>query len=55
MKKRKVGVCIWKFDSQYDYYNTSCDNLFEFSADGPNENKFLYCPYCGNKLEVKPD
>ena len=42
--------CIWKQtpDGQYE---TACGNMFEFTSDGPGENGFKHCPYCGGVLK----
>ena len=49
-------MCTWKLDDDPDYtvYSTECQNMFMFEADGPVENNFNYCPYCGDVLHVKP-
>lgn len=53
--KGRVVTCKWCKDgyhmAEHDYYQTECDNLFQFSNDGPKENHFVYCPYCGLKIE----
>lgn len=28
----------------------ACDELHQFEADGPEENGFNYCPYCGRYI-----
>ena len=42
--------CKWTQtpDGQYE---TSCGQIFEFTNDGPKENGFTHCPYCGCKME----
>lgn len=49
--RRYVAVdCYW---NETDVaWETSCGNLFNFTADGPEENKFKYCPYCGGRLAI---
>lgn len=39
-------MCKWQQndDGQWD---TGCGQIFEFTADGPEENGFAFCPYCG--------
>lgn len=44
--------CDWT-DDKFGTWLTSCDNLFQFTADGPRENGFTFCPYCGHHLKVK--
>lgn len=41
--------CIWTPDIN-GIWETQCDNMFEFTDDGPHDNGFKYCPYCGGKL-----
>ena len=50
-------VCVWKMDADpFDtLYETSCGECFQFTNDGPAENKFTHCPYCGLKLFVDED
>lgn len=48
-------MCTWKEDLQPDgdvAWETACGNLHEFMADGPTENNYRYCPYCGGSLIV---
>ena len=51
----KTDTCKWHKDGQHmpdhDYWETSCDNMFQFKVDGPNENSFKFCPYCGLPIE----
>lgn len=44
--------CQWKEDEANGIWRSDCGNLFEFTADGPTENKFLFCPYCGGKISI---
>jgi hypothetical protein len=47
--------CFWDYDEDSPgVYETTCKNMFEFTADGVKENQFLYCPYCGGSIEVEP-
>jgi hypothetical protein len=46
-------LCFWKRreDSWSDYWNTTCGHDFVFSdGDGPRENEFTFCPFCGKKI-----
>ena len=43
-------ACEWKQDDD-GVYNTDCDHRFEFTAEGPRENGFLFCPYCGYPID----
>ena len=48
-------TCKWCKDGYkweyYEYWETGCDNLFQFHAGGPKENHFKFCPYCGKPIE----
>lgn len=43
-------VCEWTEDTEGTFV-TSCGNYFQFTADGPKENKFQFCPYCSGKIK----
>jgi hypothetical protein len=45
--------CQWE-QSELGQWDTSCGNEFEFMDDGPFENGFKHCPYCGKQLTEKP-
>ena len=47
--------CWWKFDESTWSYDTKCDNKFQFTNDGPIENGFRFCPYCGGEISLLPD
>jgi hypothetical protein len=49
-EKTMNDVCKWKYDEITGAWETSCDNLFSFLADGPVENNFKFCPYCGREI-----
>ena len=45
------GGCEWfEDDPDYGVWQTACGNAFCFEADGPAENEFKFCPYCGGTL-----
>ena len=48
-KKRE---CVWTDDDHH--YGTQCGRAFEFIDDGPSENRFFYCPFCGGRLIEQP-
>lgn len=54
-KEVQMKVCEWRLDPDPDFtvWETSCDEMFQFEADGPTENKFKFCPYCGDTLKVR--
>jgi hypothetical protein len=41
--------CEWTEDYN-GCWETDCGKAFEFSAEGPTENEFKFCCYCGKKL-----
>lgn len=43
-------VCVWRFTVDR-FWATECGREFEFTNDGPRENGFKACPYCGKHLE----
>lgn len=45
-------VCEWKYDDSEYYFESSCDHLHIFMSDGPKENEYKYCPYCGKKIKA---
>jgi hypothetical protein len=47
--KKTHGECTWREDCGWE---TSCGELFEFTADGPKENRFGFCPFCGGVLRI---
>lgn len=48
-------VCEWKYNGNEYLWETSCGNLHIFMSDGPNENKYQYCPYCGKEILARSD
>ncbi len=50
-----MSECYWIEDHGLDgdtLWQTTCANAFQFTADGPDENNFKFCPYCGGKLKI---
>ena len=45
-------VCEWKYNNSEYYWESSCEHLHIFMSDGPGENEYKYCPYCGKKIKV---
>lgn len=48
-------VCVWIVSREFetDVWETGCDNAYEFTNDGPKENRMKFCPYCGGALIVE--
>jgi len=38
-----------------DYWETGCENLFQFLNGGPTQNHFEFCPFCGKPIEEVTD
>ena len=47
-----AGTCNWLFENDENTmaYKTDCDNLFQFTNGGVDENHFKFCPYCGKLI-----
>jgi DNA-directed RNA polymerase subunit RPC12/RpoP len=45
-------VCEWTEDDDGNWL-TDCENMHEFSTGGPDENGYVYCPYCGKRVGEK--
>ena len=48
------ATCKWEYDDIHDYYETECENAFVFIEGRNTDNGFIYCPYCGRKIEESP-
>lgn len=44
--------CVWTWDENHCYYDTSCGEGFTFTY-GKKDKNFKTCPYCGGSIEVK--
>jgi hypothetical protein len=50
--------CYWKIEDDHwynSYYISSCGDKFIFNEEGPFENNFKYCPFCGRKIKIKEE
>ena len=41
--------CFWGLCDD-GWWQSQCGHRFEFFDDGPPENGFIFCPYCGAPL-----
>ena len=48
-------VCEWKYNNSEYYWESSCKHLHIFMSDGPEENEYKHCPYCGKKIKIVGD
>ena len=56
--KREIcvdDVCGWKYNDSEYYFESSCKHLQIFMSDGPKENEYRFCPYCGKKIKIVGD
>ena len=44
-------VCEWRYNDSEYYFESSCEHLHIFMSDGPKENEYEFCPYCGKKIK----
>lgn len=54
-EENKDDVCEWKYNDTEYYWESSCDHLHIFMCDGPKENEYEFCPYCGKKIKIVGD
>ena len=52
IRKMTDDVCEWKYNDSEYYFESSCKHLHIFMSDGPEENEYRFCPYCGKKIKV---
>ena len=52
IRKMTDDVCEWKYNDSEYYFESSCKHLHIFMSDGPKENAYEFCPYCGKKIKV---
>jgi len=51
IKGFEMKECKWQYDETYDYYDTSCGQVFHFIEGKLKDNNFIHCPYCGRKTK----
>jgi rRNA maturation endonuclease Nob1 len=45
--------CIWEISVEdFNIWKTECNNTHQFIVDGPVENKYKFCPYCGKQIKT---
>ena len=55
IRKMTDDVCEWKYNDSEYYFESSCKHLHIFMSDGPKENEYRFCPYCGKKIRIVGD
>lgn len=48
-KQKLEEKCEWKYDEDYDYYNTSCGTEYTLLGGTLEDH---YCPFCGKKISL---
>ena len=48
-----MSYCTWTIDAG-GAWRTSCNQAHAFTAGGPQENGYKFCPYCGRQILDKP-
>lgn len=44
---RHNQLCEWRYNAEYDTWETYCNSTYQFEQYGPNFYGFDYCPFCG--------
>ena len=44
--------CLWNEDAE-GIWHTDCKNTHKFFVGGPKDNKYFFCPYCGEPLTTE--
>ena len=49
-----MSPCLWtpQDGEADDYWDTACSNSFMFDSDGPSDNRFVFCPFCGRPIKI---
>ena len=55
MHEADVELCAWSPNDNDGCYDTSCGEKFIFMHDGPEQNDFRFCPFCGKNITVPPN
>ena len=53
---RQTGNKVMHMDEDADgNWNTGCQEIHVFISGTPHENGYVFCPYCGGKIERKDE
>ena len=53
MTKEKLKVCKWKYDEDYNCWQTDCGVLYHIHKGTPKDNDMKFCHICDLPLESK--
>ena len=48
-----VAVCRWTYDATHEKWDTECGTGFWFGEGGPSDNSYVFCPHCGERIELE--
>jgi len=51
-KQKLEEKCEWKYDEDYEYYNTSCGVEYALTDGTLEDNEHYHCPFCGKKISL---
>ena len=53
--RERYGKCTWTNDTDGDapVFSCSCGQCITFNDDGPKENEYRFCPFCGREIELE--
>ncbi len=43
-------ICQWAEDDEWGVYETECGETFEIIVGTPNDNRMIYCCFCGKEI-----
>lgn len=49
---KMADKCGWMLEFDGEYHMSSCEQNFIFYEDGPIENGFKFCPFCGKEIVI---
>ena len=52
-KEKNEERCEWSFTAPECAWETTCHRMFSFIDGGPKENRYQYCPGCGQVIQQK--
>ena len=52
LAKPATKSCTWAEDADGNW-NTGCQEIHVLFSGTPQENGYVYCPYCGGKIEYE--
>ena len=47
------NTCEWGYLEDDDAWETSCDEMHYLNPGNPEDNRYKFCPYCGQRLTMR--